>query len=200
MLKKIIIAIIIAVILSLTINSAEGKAACPENTEWDGKNCTNNETGLPITFTDYSGNAVVKSKDTQDIELEEITITAPKHEILRDLMIIEPEIRDIDDRKGVALEQKVKQDRIDQTNITRNNYYFDKIIQWTTKNAESQFKKIVLGKHIQNSDFGKNDKHQVEYAKRYERYEDPVLQYNIIKENYRAQKIFLINWGNFTND
>jgi hypothetical protein len=190
-LKKIIIAIIIAVILSLTINSAEGKAACPENTEWDGKNCTNNETGLPITFTDYSGNAVVKSKDTQDIELEEITITAPKHEILRDLMIIEPEIRDIDDRKGVAL---------DQTNITRNNYYFDKIIQWTTKNAESQFKKIVLGKHIQNSDFGKNDKHQVEYAKRYERYEDPVLQYNLIKENYRAQKIFLINWGNFTKN
>jgi len=189
-----------AAILIFTISSAEAKSTCPENTQWDGNNCTHIDTGEPIIFTDYAGNAVVKSKEKQDAVIEEIVITAPKHEILRDLMIIVPEIKDIDDKKGVALEQKVKQDRIDQTNITRNNYYFDKIIQWTTKNAESQFKKIVLGKHIQNSDYGKNDKHQVEYTKRYERYEDPILQYNIIKENYRAQKIFLINWGNFTND
>jgi len=197
-LKKIIFLAIITLTLSLSINFAEGKAACPENTEWDGTNCTFNETGVPITFTDYLGNEVVKSTKSQEIPQEE-TITAPKHEILRDLMIIKPEIREIDDLKGNALEQKIKNDRMDTTNITRNNYYFDKIIDWTTKNAVSQFNKIVLGKKIQNMDFGKNDKPQIKYSPRFERSEDPILQYNIIKENYRAQKIFFINWGNFTN-
>jgi hypothetical protein len=197
--KKIILIITFAVMI-VAINSAEAKSSCPENTEWDGNNCISTETGAPIIFTDYAGNPVVKSKESQETIIEDIIITAPKHEILRDLMIIEPEIIDIDDKRGVALEQKVKLDRSDQTNITRNNYYFDKIIQWTTKNAEAQFQKIVLGKHVQNSDFGKNDKPQIEYTKRYERYEDPVLQYNLIKENYRAQKIVLINWGNFTDN
>jgi len=198
-LKKIIFLAIIALTLSLTINFAEGKASCPENTEWDGANCTYNESGVPITFTDYLGNEVIKSKKSQDIILEETTITAPKHEILRDLMIIKPEIREIDDLKGKALEQKIKNDRMEETNITRNNYYFDKIVDWTTKNAVSQFNKMMFGKHVQNSDFGKNDKPQIKYSPRYERNEDPVLQNNIIQENQRAQKIFIINWGNFTN-
>lgn len=194
--KTIIFLAIIAI--AITINSAEGKATCPENTVWDGNNCTNNETGIPITFTDYSGNAI-KSKNTQYIEAEETIITAPKHEILRDLMIIVPEIREIDDLKGIALEQKIKNDRMETTNITRNNYYFDKIVDWTTKNAVSQFNKMIFGKKIQNAEFGKNDKPQIKYSPRFERSEDPVLQNNISKETQRAQQTFFINWGNFTN-
>ena len=187
------------IILAFTINFVEGKSVCPDNTKWDGSNCVNTETGESIIFTDYSGNTIIKS-ESQEIPAQEIIITAPKHEILRDLMIIKPERVIVADQSGKALEQKIKYDKQGPTNLDRSNYDFSKIVKWTTKNAESEFKKIVFGKHIQNSDFGKNDKHQVEYAKRYERYEDPVLQYNLIKENYRAQKIFLINWGNFTKN
>jgi len=197
--NKIIFLVIIAISLSLTINSVEGKAACPEDTEWDGNNCTHKETGVPIIFTDYLGNEVVKSKKPKDIVLEEIIITAPKHEILRDLMIIKPEIIDVPDQSGKALEQKITNDKQGPTNLDRSNYDFGKVMKWTTKNAVSTFNKIVHGKSIQNEDFGKNDNPQIEYKKRYERSEDPVLQYDLIQENLRAQKIFFINWGNFTN-
>jgi hypothetical protein len=186
--------------LAFTINFVEAKSVCPNHTTWDGTNCVNTETGESIIFTDYFGNTVIKSKESQEMLEQEIIITAPKHEILRDLMIIEPEIIIVEDQSGKALEQKIKYDKQGPTNLDRSNYDFSKVIKWTTKNAEAQFKKIVLGKHVQNSDFGKNHKPQIEYTKRYERYEDPVLQYNLIKENYRAQKIFLINWGNFTNN
>jgi len=197
MMKILFFAILMTLVF--TINSVEGKSVCPDNTKWDGTNCINAENGESIIFTDYSGNPIIKST-IQEIPSQETIITAPQYEILRDLMIIEPEIVIVEDQSGKALEQKIKYDKQGPTNLDRSNYDFSKIIKWTTKNAELKFKKIVLGKHIQNSDFGKNNKHQVEYTKRYERYEDPILQYNIIKENYRAQKIFLINWGNFTNN
>jgi len=197
--KKIIFYAIIT-ILFFTINSVEGKSICPEDTDWDGQNCIYHENGKPIDFTDYFGNTATKSNDiVQEIQTE-IVITAPKHEILRDLMIIKPEIIEIQNQTGKALEQKIMNDKQGPTNLDRSNYDFSKVLKWTTKNAVSKFNKIVFGKQIQNSDFGENHQHQIEYTKRYERYEDPVLQYNIIQENQRAQKIFLINWGNFTND
>ena len=156
------------------------------------------DTGQPITFTDHSGNIVKKSESTEDT-VEQIIITKPQHEILADLMIIKPEIQEMKNMSGTALEQKIQNDRIEQTNMTRENYYFKNILEWSTQNAVSAFNKIVFGKEIQNLGFGKNNKPQIEYSVRYERSEDPVLQQDIIKEDKRAQEIFFINWGNFTN-
>jgi|CXWL01.1.fsa_nt_gi hypothetical protein len=184
---------------SITINSVYGTAACPENTEWSGENCVQLDTGKPITFTDYSGNAVKKSKPIIEDSTQEIIITKPQHEILADLMIIKPEIQGMKNMSGKALEQKIQNDRIEQTNMTRENYYFKNILAWSTQNAVSAFNKIVFGKEIQNLDFGENNENQIEYATRYNRSEDLVLQQDIIKEHNRAQRIFFINWGNFTN-
>ena len=187
---------VILLSFSITINSVYGTAACPENTEWDGENCILLDTGKPITFTDHSGNTVKKSEPDEDT-VEQIIITKPQHEILADLMIIKPEIQEMKNMSGTALEQKIQNDRIEQTNMTRENYYFKNILEWSTQNAVSAFNKIVFGKEIQNLDFGKNNKPQIEYSVRYERSEDPVLQQDIIKENKRAQEIFFITWGNF---
>ena len=187
---------VILLSFSITINSVYGTAACPENTEWDGENCILLDTGKPIIFTDHSGNTVKKSEPDEDT-VEQIIITKPQHEILADLMIIKPEIQEMKNMSGKALEQKIQNDRIEQTNMTRENYYFKNILEWSTQNAVSAFNKIVFGKEIQNLDFGKNNKPQIEYSVRYERSEDPVLQQDIIKENKRAQEIFFITWGNF---
>ena len=181
---------------SITINSVYGTAACPENTEWNGENCIQLDTGKPITFTDHSGNTVKKSEPTEDT-VEQTIITKPQHEILADLMMIKPEIQEMKNMSGTALEQKIQNDRIEQTNMTRENYYFKNILEWSRQNAVSTFNKIVFGKEIQNLDFGKNNKPQIEYSVRYERSEDPVLQQDIIKENKRAQEIFFTAWGNF---
>jgi hypothetical protein len=184
---------------SITINSVYGTAACPENTEWNGENCVQLDTGKPITFTDYSGNAVKKSKPIIEDSIQEIIVTKPQHEILADFMIIKPEIQGIKNMSGKALEQKIQNDRIEQTNMTRENYYFKNILEWSRENALYAFNKIVFGKEIQNLDFGENNENQIEYATRYNRSEDQALQQDIIKEHNRAQRIFFINWGNFTN-
>lgn len=190
---------VILLTFSITINNVYGAATCPEDTKWNGENCVQLDSGIPITFTDYSGNIVKKSKSIIENSTQEIIITKPQHEILADLMMIKPEIQNMKNMSGRALEQKIQNDRIEQTNMTRENYYFKNILAWSTQNAVSAFNKIVFGKEIQNPDFGENNEDQIEYATRYNRSEDPTLQQDIIKENKRAQQIFFINWGNFTN-
>ena len=191
----------IVVTLSFTINNVYGDAVCPKDTRWDGENCIYFDTGVPIVFTDYLGNPVKKSdeSDQSTNQVQNIIITKPQQEILADLMIIKPEIEEIDDMKGVALEQKILYDEEIPTNLTRNNYHFNKIVEYNIKNAEVIFDKVVYGKQIQNLDFGKNNEPQIEYSKRYERSEDPVLQNGMILENQRAQQTFLKNFGSFTN-
>jgi len=190
----------VVVTLTLVINNAYADAVCPKDTKWDGENCVHLDTGEPIVFTDYLGNPVKRSdKNDQDNQAQDIVITKPQHEILADLMIIKPEIIEIDDLKGKALEQKILYDAVIPTNLTRNNYHFNEIIQYSIHNAEAAFDKVVYGKQVQNLDFGKNNEPQIEYSKRYERSEDPVLQNGLITENQRAQQTFLQTFGNFTN-
>ena len=191
----------IVVTLSFTINNVYGDAVCPKDTKWDGENCVNLDTGVPIVFTDYLGNSVKRSdkNDQDNNQIQNTIITKPQHQILVELMIINPEIKEIDDMKGVALEQKILYDEEIPTNLTRNNYHFNQIIEYSIKNAEAVFDKVVYGKQIQNLDFGQNNEPQIEYGKRYERSEDPVLQNGMILENQRAQQTFLKNFGNFTN-
>ena len=198
---KQIILLTVIVTLSLTINNVYGDAVCPKNTKWDGENCTYIDTGEPIVFTDYLGNPVKRSEkvDLEDNQGQQISITKPQHEILADLMIIKPEFIEIDDMKGRALEQKILYDGEIPTNLTRNNYHFNQLIEYSIKNAEVAFDKVVYGKHIQNLEFGENHEQQMVYSKRYERSEDPVLQNDIVLENQRAQQTFLKNYGSFTN-
>jgi hypothetical protein len=199
-LKQIMLFTIVAT-LSFSINNAYGDAVCPKDTEWDGENCIHLDTGIPIVFTDYLGNPVKNSdKSDQDAnQVQNTVITKPVHEILIDLMIIKPEINEIDHMEGKALEQKILYDEKIPTNLTRNNYHFNQIIEYSMKNAEVAFDKSVYGKQIQNPDFGKNNEPQIQYSKRYERSEDPVLQNGMTIENLRAQQTFLKNFGNFTN-
>jgi hypothetical protein len=178
--------------------SAFGAATCPENTKWDGTNCVDYDTGEPIVFTDYSGNIVKKSKPKVQEDSSPISLTKPQHEILTDLMIKKPEIQAQDDKAGKALEQKIQNDKLVPANMTRENYHFQKIIEWSTKNSLIVFENI-FGNEIKNEEFGENNEYQIQYDKRYNRSEDPVLQQDILNENKRAQKIFFINWGNFTN-
>lgn len=198
---KQIMLLAIVVTLSFAINNAYGDAVCPKDTEWDGENCIHLDTGTPIVFTDYLGNPVKKSdqNDQDTNQVQNTVITKPVQEILADFIIIKPEINEIDYMEGKALEQKILYDQEIPTNLTRNNYYFNQIKEYSMKNAEVIFDKLVYGKQIQNPDFGKNNEPQIQYSKRYERSEDPVLQNGIIIENQRAQQTFLKNFGNFAN-
>ena len=193
-----IILIIIAITLALSINNAYGSATCPENTTWDGNNCIYIDTGKPITFTDFDGNPVNLKKDNDDKPKQNIIITKPVYEILNDLLIIKPEIKEVEILSGKALEQKIIRDSKIPTNLTRENYYFGENIKYSIKNAESVFY-TVYGNDIQNPDFGKNYEHQIDYDKRYNRSEDPILQNAMIDEEKRAEEIFMKTWGNFTN-
>jgi len=189
----------VVVTLTLVINNAYADAVCPKNTKWDGENCVHIDTGEPIVFTDYLGNPVKRSdKNIQNNQAQDIVLTKPQHEILADLMIIKPEIIEIDDLSGKALEQKILNDAVVPTNLERSNYHFNEIIQYSILKAEAAFN-AAYGKQIQNLDFGKNTEPQIEYSKRYERSEDPVLQNGLITENQRAQQTFLTTFGNFTN-
>ena len=193
-----IILIIIAITLALSINNAYGSATCPENTTWDGNNCIYIDTGKPITFTDFDGNPVNLKKDNDDKPKQNIIITKPVYEILNDLIIIKPEIKEVENMSGKALDQKIMFDAEIPTNLTRENYYFGENIKYSIKNAESVFY-TVYGNDIQNPDFGKNYEHQIDYDKRYNRSEDPILQNTMIDEKKRAEQTFLKTWGNFTN-
>lgn len=189
---------ILVAIITIPIINAFGAASCPDDTNWDGQHCIKADSGKPITFTDYSGSEVKKSENKVEI-IEEITNAKPPHETLAELMIVKPEIQESHVVAGHALEQKKLNDKMGPTNMTRENYYFKSIIEWSTKNAASTFNKIVFGKDIQNHDFGKNNEKQIEYSPRFTRSEDILLQQDIVNEGKKAQMIFLINWGNFTN-
>jgi hypothetical protein len=190
----------IITIFAFTINDVYGDAVCPKDTKWDGENCVYLDTGKPIVFTDYLGNPVKKSeKIEENIQVQQTIFVKPQQEILAEIMVKEPEIKEIADMRGKALEQKITNDAEIPTNLTRNNYHFHKIIEDSVKNAEIVFDKLVYGKQIQNLDFGENHEYQVIYSKRYERSEDPILQSGIIFENQRAQQTFIKTFGNFTN-
>lgn len=193
-----IVLVIIVFTLALSINDAYGSATCPENTTWDGNNCIYNDTGVPITFTDFDGNPVNLKKDNDDKPKQEIIITKPVYEILNDLIIIKPEIKEVENMRGKTLEQKIIRDSNIPTNLTRENYFFGESIKYSIKNAEFVFY-TVYGKEIQNPDFGENYEHQIDYDKRYNRNEDPILQNAMINEKKRAEETFMKTWGNFTN-
>jgi hypothetical protein len=193
-----IVLVIIAITLAVSINNAYGSAACPENTKWDGNNCVHIDTGKPITFTDYGGNPINAKKNNDDKPRQNIIITKPVYEILNELIIIKPEIKEVEDMRGKALEQKIIRDAKIPTNLTRENYYFGENIKYSIKNAEFVFY-TTYGKEIQNPDFGKNNEHQIDYDKRYNRSEDPILQNAMINEKKRAVETFIKTWGNFTN-
>lgn len=192
-----ILAIVFSSIIigTITCSIAYGSASCPTNTEWDGDNCTSVKIEESINNSDISNNY----KKSNTVSKQEIIIIEPKSENDIEQPILEPEIKKIQDNLNIAIKQKIIHSIKEQMTLTRENIYFDELKTWSTKNAEYELNKILNGKDIQNSDFGKNTNKQIEYKERLERWEDPILQSQIIDEKKEAEKLFLKLWGNFTN-
>lgn len=187
---KILLAIFSAIFLTCSIvtNGAYGSAGCPEYTKWNGENCVND-----------AGEQIVFKNSQEPKKQQEIIITKRDHEILNDILIIKPEIIQIEDMTGKALEQKIFYDVKFPNNLDRSNYYFNEVKKLSIKNAELTMNLMFNGKGIQNPNYGENNNKQIEYGERLQRSEDPVLQNQIIHEKKIAEQIFLKNWGNFTN-
>ena len=185
----------IILICSGAVNSAYASAVCPTNTEWDGYNCISNEIDNTIT----SDSDASKNKNHDSESKQGMTFTGSANQIFSDLAVTKSEIKEIQNKKGVALEQKMSHSNQKTMNLTRENFYFKDVREWSTKNAESTLNIMVNGKDIQNPDFGKNNYKQIEYGEQFQRSEDPVLQNQIMYEKNIAEKTFLKLWGNFTN-
>lgn len=183
-------------ICSGVVNWAYASAVCPTNTEWDGYNCISNE--IDNTVISDSSDAS-KNKNQDDESNQETILTGSAYEILKDITVTKLEIKEIQNKKSVASEQKKKNSNQETMNLTRENFYFKDVRDWSTKNAELTLNLMINGKDIQNPDFGKNNYKQIEYGEQLQRSKDPVLQNQIMYEKNIAEKTFLKLWGNFTN-
>ena len=173
----------------MTVNSTYASSGCPENTEWDGNNCTEIIDSHPVITK--------SSKKNNDKKVQQAVILVQDKEIIKE-SIIEKSVKEIQNPRISLLEQKMERDKNKQSIPTRDNYYFKLVKEWSVKNAESSLDLILNNHGIQNPDFGKNTNPVIVYKERLNRNEDPVFQSQIILEQNLANEKFLKLWGNFT--
>lgn len=191
---KILLLVFSSIVIgTITFSNAYGSATCPTNTEWDGNNCT----GVIIEESINELNNSFQYKKSNTTPKQEIIIIEPESENHNNQLTIGLEIDE--DITNTKIKQKIMHENKYQMTLTRENIYFDELKTWSVKKAEYELTKILNGKDIQNSDFGMNINEQIEFKERLERWEDPILQSQIINEKKEAEKLFLKLWGNFTN-